>query len=123
MKIRITLIVLLAAATFAVPVAAAPLGARFSTSLEYHGFTLRAARAATAQFEHGDARIGRCAWADRRHASCRVSQRPSPHLSIGWIDLITRRGRCITHGVNMGRHCFTGPLTIQTIDRQEWYRR
>ncbi len=117
-----TALILLAASIFASPALASPLGATFSTSVQYHGFTLRAARAATSRFEHGDARIGRCDWTDRRHASCRVSQHPSEHLSIGWIDLITRLGQCTNHHVYTGRHCFTGPLTVQAIDRQEWYR-
>lgn len=101
---------------------AATLGARFSTTVQYHGFSLRAARAVTARYEHHEANIGRCDWMDRRHASCRISQHPSKHIVIGWIDVITRLGHCTNHGVNMGVHCFTGPLKVQTIDRQEWYR-
>jgi hypothetical protein len=121
-KRTIATLIAAAALTSAGTASAHSTGASFSTSQQYHGFTLAAAHITAARYEQGYGHVGRCAWMNRRHAYCRVSQQPSPHLSIEWTDVITRLGRCTSHGVNMGNHCFTGSLKVQVVNRQEWYR-
>lgn len=125
---------ILAALAFAAPASAHTIGASFSTSVGYHGFTLKAARRMVDRYQQrqGFPVAGlRCAWGSIHRIVCQgtwagVVLTGGQSETLRLVDYVTRSGPCSLTGRITHRHgltyitghkrygnCFTGPLVVE----------